>query len=138
MSAAASAVLDRARREADAMGHHYVGTDHLLLSLTAQPGSVAARVLAGIGVTGDHLRPEVARLLDAHPRARRTRDEPTYEQVIGGRRFAVPPAIGAHHRQAERLRDLLHRHGVTVDHPETDQHETAARRSPPAQEHLGT
>jgi hypothetical protein len=194
LSAAVSAVLDRAQHEADAMGHHYVGTDHLLLALTTLTASVAAQVLAGIGVTDDRLRPEVARLLNAHTRGRRTSDEPTAEQVIGGRRFALPTALNAHNRditearrqkelaiddqdfdaatawrdeekrlvaakrdladtcaaaigtaglvdeldrlyhQAERLRDLLHRHGIPVDRPEPDQRESAARRerrSPP-------
>jgi Clp amino terminal domain, pathogenicity island component len=92
-TAAASAVLDRARREANTMGHQYVATDHLLLALTAQTGSVAAQVLASLGVDADRLRAQVVQLLNAYTRARQTADEPAPEQVVAGRRFALPVAL---------------------------------------------
>ena len=47
---AASIVLDRAQHEADTMGHQYVGTDHLLLALTAQtPTRASSRAATATG-----------------------------------------------------------------------------------------
>ncbi|GAA4397134.1 Clp protease N-terminal domain-containing protein [Tsukamurella soli] len=40
-------------REALRLGHNYVGTEHILLGLLADPDTVAARLLSGLGVTRD-------------------------------------------------------------------------------------
>jgi Clp amino terminal domain, pathogenicity island component len=64
----ARAVLAAARDEARALGHRLVGTEHVLLGLTAVPGPVA-RLLAGHGVTPGPVRGGVAARLvrDASP-----------------------------------------------------------------------
>jgi ATP-dependent Clp protease ATP-binding subunit ClpC len=46
MTPAARAVLGFAKAEAQALGCHYVGTEHLLLGLMREPTSHVARVLA--------------------------------------------------------------------------------------------
>ncbi|MGY1836219.1 Clp protease N-terminal domain-containing protein [Blastococcus sp. SYSU DS0510] len=46
-------VVVGAQAEARALRHGRVGTEHLLLGMLATPGSTAARVLAGHGVTHD-------------------------------------------------------------------------------------
>jgi ATP-dependent Clp protease ATP-binding subunit ClpC len=46
MTPAALAVLGFAKAEAQALRHHYVGTEHLLLGLMREPTSYAARALA--------------------------------------------------------------------------------------------
>jgi ATP-dependent Clp protease ATP-binding subunit ClpA len=46
-------VVVGAQAEARALRHGRVGTEHLLLGMLAAPGSTAARVLAGHGVTHD-------------------------------------------------------------------------------------
>ncbi|MBN2386400.1 MAG: ATP-dependent Clp protease ATP-binding subunit [Anaerolineales bacterium] len=55
-------VLEMALGEARRMGHHYVGTEHLLLALT-QAGGAAAEVLKKLGVTEDQIRRQVRRVL---------------------------------------------------------------------------
>lgn len=42
-----------AMAEAEALGHPFVGTEHLLLGLFTPPGSIAANLLAGAGLTHD-------------------------------------------------------------------------------------
>jgi ATP-dependent Clp protease ATP-binding subunit ClpC len=55
-------VLETALEEARKMGHHYVGTEHLLLALV-QTNGAAAEVLKKLGVTGDQVRRQVRRVL---------------------------------------------------------------------------
>ncbi len=55
-------VLEFAIEEAHKMGHHYVGTEHLLLALV-RGESVALDVLKKLGVTGDQIRRQVRRVL---------------------------------------------------------------------------
>src|SRR5206468_4310112 len=47
------------REEAVEMGHNYVGTEHLLLGLLADPGAISVRVLAELGFPADELREAV-------------------------------------------------------------------------------
>jgi ATP-dependent Clp protease ATP-binding subunit ClpC len=54
--------LEIALEEARKMGHHYVGTEHLLLSLT-QAGGNGAEVLRKLGVTDEQIRRQVRRVL---------------------------------------------------------------------------
>lgn len=49
-------VLDLARSEAVALGHEYVGTEHLLLGLLREGEGVAAAVVLGLRVDSDALR----------------------------------------------------------------------------------
>jgi hypothetical protein len=63
---------DRARRALDAaakaalgLGHNFVGTEHLLLGLFAQPEGLAARVLAEVGVDREAVE---AKVLEVVPR----------------------------------------------------------------------
>lgn len=51
-SGSARKALDLTRREALRMGHNYIGTEHLLLGILADPADAAAATLAGLGV--DH------------------------------------------------------------------------------------
>ncbi len=43
-------VFKATEREAARYRHQYIGTEHLLLGLLAEPGGIAARVLAELGV----------------------------------------------------------------------------------------
>ena len=58
----------RARREAHGLGHHYVGTEHVLLGLLGDESSVAARVLRDAGVTAPQVRADVTRIVGTPPR----------------------------------------------------------------------
>ena len=49
-----------------ALGHNYVGTEHILLGVAQSNGSVAEHVLSENGASPDVLRAEVIKELDAH------------------------------------------------------------------------
>ncbi len=55
-------VLEMALEEAQRMGHHYIGTEHLLLALNRSNGN-AAVVLRRLGVTEEQIRRQVRRVL---------------------------------------------------------------------------
>ena len=55
-------VLEYALEEARKMGHHYVGTEHLLLGLVRSEG-MAMEVLKKLGVTSDQVRRQTRRVL---------------------------------------------------------------------------
>ena len=61
---AAKAALDTAAREADALNHPHVGTEHLLLALLHESGTVAAGIMARAGLHLDPTR-ESARLVSS-------------------------------------------------------------------------
>ena len=46
----ARAVVEAAQHEAHALGHNYVGTEHLLLGLLVNPASAPARLLAQLKI----------------------------------------------------------------------------------------
>jgi hypothetical protein len=55
----ARVVLTGSEREARGLGHGFVGTEHLLLALFEAPDGLAARILAGAGITRDAVEREV-------------------------------------------------------------------------------
>jgi len=56
-------VIELAVEEARRMGHHYIGTEHLLLGLVRQGDGVAMDILRQLGVTPEHIRREMAKEL---------------------------------------------------------------------------
>ena len=60
----------RAREEASEMGHDYVGTEHLLLGVLADPGALSVRVVEALGVPAPELRDAVVEA--AGPRSPRS------------------------------------------------------------------
>jgi hypothetical protein len=66
---------DAASASARALGHNFVGTEHLLLGLFADPEALAARALAEAGI--DRAAVE-AKVLEALPRAEALLDNPLY------------------------------------------------------------
>jgi len=58
-------VLEYAIEEAKALGHNYVGTEHLLLGLLREPEGVAAQALTNMGLKLERVRDEVLNLLGA-------------------------------------------------------------------------
>ncbi len=59
----AKMVLELSMKEARALNHSYVGSEHLLLALLAEGKGIAAQVLGEAGVTIDSARSEVVRLI---------------------------------------------------------------------------
>ena len=69
--------LELAVEEASKMGHHYIGTEHILLGLVALGEGVAIDVLRKLGVTPEQIRRQTRRVLQENnpptpPQPRRT------------------------------------------------------------------
>ncbi len=75
-------VLQLAIEEARRLGHHYIGTEHLLLGLVRQGDGVGVDVLRRLGYTPEQIRRQTSRILQESPARRasrtsgRTRKEP--------------------------------------------------------------
>jgi excisionase family DNA binding protein len=63
MTAQGKESLELAVQEAQSLGHHYLGTEHLLLGLLRQEEGLASQVLLTSGVTLDNAREMVKQLL---------------------------------------------------------------------------
>jgi hypothetical protein len=62
-----------AQEEASALGHAYIGTEHLLLGLLRVESGGAASALASLGITYDGLRADVGTAAEAEPKQSRGR-----------------------------------------------------------------
>jgi ClpA/ClpB-like protein len=62
----AKKVLELALREAQQLGHSYIGTEHILLGLIREGDGVAAQVLVELGAELNRVRQQVVRLLHGH------------------------------------------------------------------------
>ena len=60
-------VLQLAIEEARRMGHHYIGTEHLLLGLVRQGEGVGMDVLRRLGITPEQVRRQTRRILQETP-----------------------------------------------------------------------
>ena len=56
-------MLELALREAQAMSHQFIGTEHLLLGLAREDDGVAMQILTGLGVGAERIRREVIRTM---------------------------------------------------------------------------
>ncbi|NUQ36696.1 MAG: ATP-dependent Clp protease ATP-binding subunit [Caldilineales bacterium] len=80
-------VIELAVDEARLMGHHYIGTEHLLLGMVREGEGIAVNVLRGLGVSLDRVRTQTARsiLQAAHEPAESGRktdsDTPLVDQL---------------------------------------------------------
>ncbi len=70
----AKRVLELSVEEARGLGHHHIGTEHLLLGLVREGEGVAVRALFDCGVDRERVTDEILRLLGMPPRERRTAD----------------------------------------------------------------
>ena len=59
----AKKVLELALREALALGHDYIGTEHILLGLVRENEGVAARILLDFDADDERIRSEIVRML---------------------------------------------------------------------------
>lgn len=58
--------IERAMQEAARLGHHYVGTEHLLLGFIGDPEGVFTAVIETLGISSEEVRSEVEFLLGVH------------------------------------------------------------------------
>ncbi|HUF38794.1 MAG TPA: ATP-dependent Clp protease ATP-binding subunit [Anaerolineales bacterium] len=65
-------VLEFAFEEAKRMGHHYIGTEHILLGLVRYGEGIALNVLQKLGVTPEQIRRQTSRVLQESSSPRRT------------------------------------------------------------------
>ncbi|HJW91949.1 MAG TPA: ATP-dependent Clp protease ATP-binding subunit [Anaerolineales bacterium] len=65
-------VLEFAVEEARRMGHHYIGTEHLLLGLVRYGEGVSLDVLRKLGVTPEQIRRQIRRVLQESSTARKS------------------------------------------------------------------
>ena len=65
-------MLEFAVEEAQRMGHHYIGTEHLLLGLVRHNEGVAMDVLRKLGVTAEQIRRQTRRVLQESSASQRT------------------------------------------------------------------
>lgn len=63
---AAKRALEGATHESLLLGHEYIGTEHILLSLVNDSDGVAAQILTELGAAPDRVRHEVSQLLASH------------------------------------------------------------------------
>jgi Clp amino terminal domain, pathogenicity island component/UvrB/uvrC motif len=64
--ARAKKVLELSLREAQQLGHSYIGTEHILLGLIREGEGVAAQVLINLGADLDRVRQQVIQLSRGH------------------------------------------------------------------------
>ena len=71
-------VLELAVDEARRMGHHYIGTEHLLLGLVRQQEGIALDVLRRLGVSPEEVRRQTRKVLQESPvqSAQQSQDRP--------------------------------------------------------------
>ena len=94
----AKKIIELSVEEAFRLGHHYIGSEHLLLATIREGEGIAAGVLESLGVSVDKARGELIRLMA--PRQPAT--------VIDGK------AIAAEVREETKQRaDKLHERGIT-------------------------
>jgi ATP-dependent Clp protease ATP-binding subunit ClpC len=115
----AKKVIELAVDEARRLGHHYIGTEHLLLGLVREGEGIAAGVLESLGVSLEKLRAEVTRILSqsmpqgAAPGARAATRTPTVDQLgidltAAARANKLDPVIGRE-KEIERVVQILSR-----------------------------
>jgi len=120
----AKKAIELAFEEARAMGHNYIGTEHILLGLIREGEGVAARVLVTLGLTLEDVRDEVMNLVGPqefghaeqghHPEARTSKSKTPALDSFGrdlsqlAREKKLDPVIGRE-REIERVIQVLSR-----------------------------
>jgi ATP-dependent Clp protease ATP-binding subunit ClpC len=121
----AKKTLQLSMREAIALGHSYIGTEHILLGLVREDDGVAIRVLSGLGVDPNRVRQRVIQLVHA----RRVQEEPGTGRATGrGKRKLSSELRGRLDSLDWRLSVLEQRVGTAPDLGQLDQEITQIRR----------
>ena len=122
----AKKTLQLSMREAIALGHAYIGTEHILLGLVREDDGVAIRVLNGLGADPTRVRQQVIQRVHA----RRVQEEPGTGRATGrGKRKELSELRGHLASLDWRLSVLEQRVGTAPDLAELDQEITQVRSS---------
>ena len=109
-------VLELSRREAEQLGHTYIGTEHILLGLVREGDGVAAQVLVMLGADLNRVRQQVIQLL--HGRQAR---EPVSARSAA-QNLRVSPAVQTRLEAVEqRLVAIEQRIGTGPDSSDLDE-----------------
>jgi dihydroneopterin aldolase len=106
----AKKVMELSLREAIALGHKYIGTEHITLALAREGDGVAGQVLAQSGIGGDALRRMVVEMVGTA--------EPG--EAAGGRRATRAMASGPDRITLQGI-EVFARHGVEDQEKESGQ-----------------
>jgi ATP-dependent Clp protease ATP-binding subunit ClpA len=90
-------VVVLAQEEARGLHHDYIGTEHILLGLLSAEGSVAARVLAGLGLTLPGTREEVIARVGTGSGARDPKRIPFTPRAKKSLELSLREALALHH-----------------------------------------
>lgn len=111
-------VIELAVDEARLMGHHYIGTEHLLLGLVREGEGIAVNVLRGLGINLDRVRTQTARNLlqnQAQSKEKQKKESKTplvdqlgYDLTAAAEEGKLDPVIGRHN-EIERMIQILSR-----------------------------
>jgi ATP-dependent Clp protease ATP-binding subunit ClpC len=114
----AKKMLQLSLREAIALGHGHIGTEHILLGLVREDDGAAIRVLNGLGVDPNRVRQQVIQLVSA----RRVQEEPGTGPAAGrGKRKLLSELRGRLDSLDWRLSVLEQRVGTSPDLAQLDQ-----------------
>ncbi|MFQ5945170.1 MAG: ATP-dependent Clp protease ATP-binding subunit [Anaerolineae bacterium] len=110
-------VIELAVDEARRLGHHYIGTEHLLLGLIREGEGIAVDVLKNLGVSLDRVRTETARIIIETPtqpvERKRDKQTPLIDQLgidltLQAAEGKLDPVIGRR-TEIERVVQILSR-----------------------------
>src|ERR1700741_1092511 len=96
-------VLALAGKEAKALNHSYVGTEHILLGLLREGEGVAARVLKSLEVDIERTRNEILKELDPNFTPPESEQEGNGEATTSGKKDVKTPALRAFGRDLTEL-----------------------------------
>ena len=122
-------VLELALREAQQLGHNYIGTEHILLGLIREGQGVAAQVLVKLGADLSRVRQQVIQLLHGYQReepAAASRQSPG--RAAREDRELLSRLVDQVTAMESRLSAIEHRVGTGPEVGELDQQIDQARR----------
>jgi ATP-dependent Clp protease ATP-binding subunit ClpC len=121
----AKKILQLSLREAIALGHAYIGTEHILLGLIRADEGAAVQVLNGLGIDPTRIRQKVIQLVSA----RRVQEEPGTGRAAGrGKRKLLSELRGRLDSLEWHLSVLEQRVGTAPALGQLDQEITQIRR----------
>ncbi len=111
-------VIELAVDEARLMGHHYIGTEHLLLGLVREGEGIAVNVLRGLGINLDRVRTQTARnILQNQSQSKEQKkkesktplvDQLGYDLTAAAEEGKLDPVVGRQN-EIERMIQILSR-----------------------------
>jgi ATP-dependent Clp protease ATP-binding subunit ClpA len=105
MSRTAANALELTVTEAISLGHNYVGCEHLLLGLLAEPDGAGGELLRGLGVEQRSARQAVTAFLAGYVHLRDNQGTVLERLVADAVGKALRPVVGRLDRLEERLKD---------------------------------